>query len=147
MKKRAEIKYNFNFTGGLDSIPKVASETTEFVKKLIPKEDVFGFKLVLTEMVNNAVLHGNMDNESLPVSGIISYCPVKECLTLEISDQGGGFNWETVMSQTCLSPENEEILNETGRGFMLVRLYGYTYEFNESGNSVKLLRDFSRPVK
>lgn len=145
MNNRAELTYNFNFTGGLDSVPKITRETTEFVKKLIPKDDLFGFKLVLTEMVNNAVLHGNMDKKSLLVSGSVIYCPEKECLSIEITDEGGGFNWESVMNETSLSPENDDILNETGRGFMLVRLYGYKYEFNETGNSVKLLRDFSRP--
>ena len=145
MNNRAELTYNFNFIGGLDSVPKITRETTEFVKKLIPKDDLFGFKLVLTEMVNNAVLHGNMDKKSLLVSGSVIYCPEKECLSIEITDEGGGFNWESVMNETSLSPENDDILNETGRGFMLVRLYGYKYEFNETGNSVKLLRDFSRP--
>ncbi|MCM8525043.1 MAG: ATP-binding protein [Lentisphaeraceae bacterium] len=140
MFKRADIRQSFNFTGGLSSIQATVSKLLEVFRGILKEEDEFALKMVLTEMLNNAVLHGNGCSEQLKVFGEVKLDCSKEEIVISVSDEGQGFNWKQIADDRRVSPDKDHTLTENGRGFMLVRIYGFSYEFNDKGNSVELCK-------
>jgi serine/threonine-protein kinase RsbW len=95
------------------------------------QEDAFGNVLIaVTEAVNNAICHGNNQNNTLTIDvavgdSINSFC-------FRIKDQGKGFDYNNLPDPTA--PEN--ILKENGRGIFLMRNLSDEVTFNEAGNEV-----------
>ena len=95
------------------------------------QEDAFGNVLIaVTEAVNNAICHGNNQNNTLTIDvavgdSINSFCFI-------IKDQGKGFDYNNLPDPTA--PEN--ILKENGRGIFLMRNLSDEVTFNEAGNEV-----------
>lgn len=138
MLKRAEIHREFSYLGGLASIQETVKGLLASFKESLIDEEEFALKMVLTELFNNAVLHGNKSDADLRVFGEVSLNCETGDLTISVSDEGEGFNWQSVLEDQRICPDKEQTLSENGRGFMLIRIYGYSYEFNEQGNSVAL---------
>lgn len=69
----------------------------------------------VSELVNNAMMHGNQAEESLPVTITISR--EDQSVAITISDQGSGFDPSGV--DDPLAEEN--LLKEVGRGIFIVR--------------------------
>jgi serine/threonine-protein kinase RsbW len=85
--------------------------------------------IVTTELVNNAIHHGNKNDPSKKV--IVSFTVDDKHLELRIKDQGNGFNPKTLKDP--LAPEN--LMNESGRGIFLIRalMDSLDFEFSDSG--------------
>lgn len=85
------------------------------------------------EAVNNAIIHGN---KSVPDKSVdIEVVFQENTLEIVVTDEGTGFRPDTVPDPT--SPENLESLN--GRGVFLMSRLSDDIEFNERGNSVKMI--------
>lgn len=86
----------------------------------------------LTEAVNNAVRHGNLNDRHKIVRVEISKS--NRTLRCIISDEGPGFDYENVPDPT--TPENIE--NEGGRGVFLMRQLADNVEFTDNGSTVEM---------
>lgn len=111
------------------------------VEKLIDKvcntvgvnEEAYGNVLIaVTEAVNNAIQHGNKENESLHVN--VSVKDNNQSVCFSIKDEGDGFDFTNLPDPT--SPEN--ILKESGRGIFLMQNLADKVEFIGDGNEVSL---------
>ena len=79
-------------------------------------EDAYGNVLIaVTEAVNNAIQHGNKENETLSINVSVSDNEKNVCFS--VKDEGQGFDFDNLPDPTA--PEN--ILKENGRGIFLMR--------------------------
>ncbi len=118
------------------------SENISLVEKLIDdvclqykvNEDFYGNILVaVTEAVNNALYHGNRLNPDKSVD--IRFEPQNDTtLIFKVSDQGEGFNIDTLPDPT--SPENLEKIS--GRGVFLMKSLSDKIDFGDEGRTVEM---------
>jgi serine/threonine-protein kinase RsbW len=92
--------------------------------------------LAIREAAANAMLHGNALEARKATRVSAGLGP--DGLTVEVADQGAGFDVEAVPNP--LAPEN--LLKPTGRGILLMRNFmdEVVFEFPESGGTIVRLR-------
>jgi serine/threonine-protein kinase RsbW len=88
----------------------------------------------ITEIVNNAIIHGNKNDSHKRVSVELKF--VNEDVEVIIRDEGKGFNPDTVPNPI----DEANLLNQVGRGIFIVRsLMDFVdYKFDENGTEVIL---------
>ena len=96
--------------------------------------EVFAIKLALEEAFANAIKHGNCFDQTKKVQ--IEYNVDAQQACFSISDDGPGFEPCGVPDPTA--DENLEI--PSGRGLMLMRAYMDEVVYNETGNTVQLIK-------
>lgn len=109
-----------------------AETIPDFVDK-IAKECSLGedptetFKLILSEAVTNAIVHGNEENpdKSVHVRVVIK----DDSISADVKDEGAGFKPEE--KKDPLKEEN--LLDTSGRGIFLIREFSDHLEFRENG--------------
>jgi len=96
-------------------------------------EDNYGNILIaVTEAVNNAIQHGNMEDPSKSV--LVSVHHNDKELKFIISDNGEGFAFDNLPDPTA--PENIE--KESGRGIFLMKSLADEVDFESNGSKVVL---------
>jgi serine/threonine-protein kinase RsbW len=90
--------------------------------------------MAIEEAVVNAIEHGNKRDASKTV--LIVFHVDAERATMQISDQGAGFDHRNVADPT----EEERLDKPRGRGVMLMRELMSEANFNEPGNSVTMVK-------
>jgi serine/threonine-protein kinase RsbW len=108
-----------------------------FVAKMVEyykiSPDKFGDILVsITEAVNNAIIHGNRQDESKVVQ--IQLCKHRDCIAIRVTDEGKGFDYRKLPDPTC--PENRRTLG--GRGVFLMRQLADKLRFDNNGSTVEI---------
>jgi anti-sigma regulatory factor (Ser/Thr protein kinase) len=121
------------FPSRMEYIEAAIKNTSEFIRLHNKAIDVFGLKLVLSESITNAVVHGNKENEDRDVQVHLTLTP--EDITIKIKDRGEGFSWKK-----HIAPEMDDTSLTSGRGFSLITAYGYDVSFNKRGNAVCLIK-------
>jgi serine/threonine-protein kinase RsbW len=117
----------------IENLRKVEKLVDDLSSEYSISADVYGNILIaVLEAANNAILHGNkLDEKKDVVIGI----EIKDgLLTVQIDDQGTGFDYRNVPDPTA--PENIENVN--GRGIFLMEKLSDKIEFSRNGASVKL---------
>jgi serine/threonine-protein kinase RsbW len=89
--------------------------------------------IVLTELVNNAILHGNKKHPEKKVKLKAKYYNDK--LVLIVKDEGFGFDPTTIKNPT--DPEN--IWRENGRGIFLVKHLIDKVEFRQTSSGMEII--------
>ncbi len=92
----------------------------------------FNMLVVLTEAVNNSIIHGNQAD---PYKNVRVQCrPNGQRLKFTITDEGKGFNPERLPDPT--SPER--LTQPNGRGVFLMRQLSDTVEYFDHGRRVEI---------
>jgi sigma-B regulation protein RsbU (phosphoserine phosphatase) len=91
-------------------------------------------KVVLSELLVNAILHGNKRDFSKKVT--IGHIVDKKAATISILDEGNGFDPAKVPDPTL--PEN--LARDCGRGLYIAYHYVDQIMFNEKGNRVTVIK-------
>lgn len=91
-------------------------------------------KISLTELIVNAILHGNKKDFSKKV--IMGHIVDKSKAVISIMDEGSGFNPNIIPDPTL--PEN--LIKDCGRGLFIVRHYVDSLIFNDKGNRVTIIK-------
>jgi serine/threonine-protein kinase RsbW len=95
--------------------------------------DIYGNILItLTEAVNNAIIHGNSNDESKTVQ--IQLRRNNNCLAVRVTDEGEGFDHSAVPDPTA--PEN--LLQVGGRGVFLMQQLSDSVYFHNNGSTVEM---------
>ena len=95
--------------------------------------DIYGNILItLTEAVNNAIIHGNSNDESKTVQ--IHLRRKNNCLAVRVTDEGEGFDHSAVPDPTA--PEN--LLQVGGRGVFLMQQLSDSVHFHNNGSTVEM---------
>jgi serine phosphatase RsbU (regulator of sigma subunit)/anti-sigma regulatory factor (Ser/Thr protein kinase) len=100
-----------------------------------PDELIRKMKITLTELLANAIGHGNNEDHSLKVT--IGHMVEKKQASVAIMDEGKGFAPGDIPDPTL--PEN--LAKDHGRGLYIVRNYVDAMEHNKKGNRI-LIRKF-----
>jgi serine/threonine-protein kinase RsbW len=98
----------------------------------IPGEE-FGVQLALREALENAVVHGNQENLERKVRIRCRCQPGKE-ISIVVTDQGKGFDFETIVRNGITSDPD----SEHGRGVQLMKAYMDDVHFERGGSEVHM---------
>ena len=118
----------------LNKVEKLSVQVAHDLK--LTESDSDDLAIVVTELVNNAIHHGNNENLKKTVSIIFNISIDKS--EIRIKDQGTGFDPENLNDP--LAPEN--LLKESGRGIFLIRqlMDSVTFNFTDQGTEVVALK-------
>lgn len=107
----------------------IVHECHEFFKKY----NVTSFsnpKLVLRELLINAIEHGNHNIVESKVTCTVEHIESYR-FKITVEDQGDGFNYKSLSMEL---PENPDQLRN--RGYALLNVFSEKIEFNDKGNSI-----------
>ena len=101
------------------------------------EENTETFKLILSEAVTNAIIHGNRNDPKKKVS--VSVNVTDEYVSADIQDEGKGFD----PSKKKKDPLKEEhLLDIGGRGVFLIEQFSDHMEFKKNGTLLHFRIDF-----
>jgi len=98
----------------------------------VPGEE-FDVELALREALENAVVHGNQENPERKVR-IRCRCQSGNEISIVVTDQGKGFDFETILRNGITSDPD----SEHGRGLQLMKAYMDDVRFDRGGSEVHL---------
>ncbi|HTX18814.1 MAG TPA: ATP-binding protein [Bacteroidota bacterium] len=129
----------FRFT--MSSNPKNIHRVEQFLLKINSSlkfsDERFGTLLVIvTEAVNNAIIHGNKRNAAKKV--VVTGTVAGHLLTIRVKDEGKGFDPHRVPNPI----DEGNLLRDSGRGVFLMRQLAEKVHYNTSGNEVTLTIKF-----
>ncbi len=134
MNKNNKI-LELEFNSDLSKIDNIVNKSSQFIEENCIEIDMFSFKLILFEVLVNAVKHGNKENFNLKVKyKLILY---NDILQIEVEDEGEGFDWKSL-----LAVEEQDVTEDNGRGFLLMKAYEFTPSFNKIGNKITISKSF-----
>jgi serine/threonine-protein kinase RsbW len=115
------------------SIDEAAAAVADAARRFgLPDEALFGVELSVREAVTNAVLHGNRQDESVPVEAGVAGAGAE--LVITVRDRGEGFDPTTLPDPT----DEENLLKANGRGILFMRTFmdDVTWEPHPGGGTV-----------
>lgn len=121
----------------LESLAEIETLTEKVADEYHLSEDERdNIAIAITEVANNAIIHGNKLNYQKKVT--ISFYFDMPKLSIYIKDEGSGFNPEQLGNP--LDPEN--LLKETGRGIFILRSLMDDVQFHicPVGTEVKIIK-------
>ena len=113
-----------------DFVDKIASECS------LDEDPSETFKLILSEAVTNAIVHGNDENPEKSV--YIKVTVTDGSISAEVKDEGAGF--EPKEKKDPLKEEN--LMDVGGRGIFLIEQFADHMEFKENGSLLTFRVDF-----
>lgn len=133
MKEGFEVVESLSIPSDFGSISKVELLIDDVCNRLSVNEDYYGNVLIaVTEAVNNAILHGNEQNNDLNVDLSVGDKETDFCFSVQ--DYGKGFEFDNLPDPTA--PENIE--KENGRGIYLMRSLAEEVVFEDKGRNVSI---------
>lgn len=121
-------------------LPKVEKLLNRITKRAhLNEEKTDNVAIVLTELVNNAIIHGNKNQPEKKVTVKVVY--YTDRVEISVKDEGIGF--DPVRLRDPRDPEN--IWRENGRGIFLVKNLTDKVEFfpTSSGMEIKIIEFYS----
>jgi len=117
----------------LMSINVLDSFVQDLVHQYKISQEVHGNMLIsLTEAVTNAITHGNHYDENKVVQ--INLQKKSDTIAIRVSDQGCGFDPESVPDPTC----DENICKCGGRGVFLMQRLCDQIQYKDNGRTVEM---------
>jgi len=118
-------------TNNLRKVEKLSARVSHYAALSDSESD--DLAIVTTELVNNAIQHGNKNNPDKKVT--ITFLVNSNYIEIRIKDEGTGFNPEKLKNP--LAPEN--IMRESGRGIFLIKYLMDNIEFNFTQNGTETI--------
>lgn len=120
----------FKFSAEMKLVDRLIKELKEVFPGFGDESSFSPLKLVMREILINAVEHGCAKNPGLCVNGLVRKIADKRYL-VTVEDEGPGFDYKSLNFQ--LSGDASQLRS---RGFPLINALSDGIEFNEKGNSV-----------
>ena len=122
----------------LESRPENISSIERFVEEICDYYNIndtyFGNILIsLTEAFNNALIHGNNNDESRMVQVVFESKP--KGLSFTVSDEGAGYNPDEVPDPLDLEIDAS---TQSGRGLFLIRSLSDKVELSNGGSTIEM---------
>lgn len=139
MNRKKHEEFELIIPSQIDQIRKVEDFTEKVsLKTSLTDEERDSLAIAVTEIVNNAMIHGNKLKPEKKVT--IHYSVTPQELKISIQDEGVGFDPEK-LDDPC-KPEN--LLKDCGRGVFIVRslLDEVTFHHEAVGMKVTLVKIF-----
>lgn len=122
------------FRSEMCNIKQITHQAINFLIKNIPslsEEDAVDLKLIYSELLINAVIHGNKMDMDKSIDLFIE--ATDNMVYSVISDEGSGFDYKKVLDGI---KSNKNLLENTGRGIRLAYALSDFLLFNGQGNQV-----------
>lgn len=135
-------KFTKTFTSEVYAVGSVVQELMNFLCKRIPSissEDSYDLKLIYSELLFNAVIHGNNKDVNKCVTLSVEILP-SNVVVSSIQDEGEGFDYKNLLDKCSNGTDSEDIFNETGRGIKLVSCLADKLSFNSTGNQIRFYK-------
>jgi len=127
----------FEIKSDPSQIHTVEKKLERFCAKLrLVKDDIENLGIATTEIVNNAIRHGNQSDPEKTVH--IKFEKKAKSVRVTVSDSGKGFEPDSLANP--LEPEN--IYKESGRGIFIVKMLmdDVKFKFTDTGSQVILIK-------
>lgn len=121
-------KYSLDIKSEVAQIP-IAIDT---IKKILPLDKnlkLSGIELCIQEALSNAIIHGNANDASKEVK--VNYFILDEMLHVIVEDEGVGVSNKN-RNKSLKSISEENLLDESGRGIMLMKHFCSDVKFDKS---------------
>lgn len=106
----------------------ISEKSDNIIKSLNLRDKYFEIKLIISEAVNNAYVHGNNSDNSKPIS--VEWELKEDLLSIIVKDCGQGIKNINLYKEI----DEEKILDESGRGLYIISCY--TDELMFDGSSI-----------
>ncbi len=139
MEKNSNQNVSLEISSDVSNIEEVECFTVRFAKKIgMPVNTGCDLVIAVTELINNAIIHGNKLDKSKKVS--IFYTASEHKVTVTVTDEGKGFDPDSV--DNPIEPEN--ILKNSGRGVFLLKklMDSVDFSFTEEGTRITIVKKF-----
>ncbi|NLL66493.1 MAG: ATP-binding protein [Clostridiaceae bacterium] len=109
---------------------------------LLDAEQCFDIKVILCELLQNSIKHGNVSDVSKKIRVEIWLKEASRVLGITIKDQGRGFQPVKTRDFSLAKPLdcNPVNMDESGRGLLIVNELCDCMEFNTMGNAITVLK-------
>ncbi len=94
--------------------------------------------VVMDELLDNALNHGNRMDSGLPIK--IEYLASPDEFRIRVTDSGEGFDWRSL----DMLMDKEKLVSPSGRGLYFISSLTDELTFNERGNQVTAIKRFDR---
>jgi len=134
------MKYTLEFQSDIKMVKPVVKETLKRVKSHFPfisEEDESDLRLILSELLYNAAIHGN--SEDIQKNVKLRLEVKKNYVYCIVADEGSGFDYKKFLSYFAGKGEEqkEAILgSDHGRGILLAVSLSDSLTFNSKGNEI-----------
>lgn len=116
-----------------ENIQKITSEILNNIPNITIKDEIYyDIKLIISELLINALLHGNKNNPNLKI--YVKYEIKNNNFIFTVEDEGNGFDYMNIPNPL----DNKNILKSSGRGIFLVKNLADKILFNEKGNRITI---------
>ena len=102
----------------------------------LPHESISDLHVVMDELIDNALCHGNQMDLKLPIQ--LEYMVTPEEFRIRVTDSGPGFDWRSL----DMLMNKDKLLSGSGRGLYFIRSLMDEVSFNEKGNQVTAIKMF-----
>jgi serine/threonine-protein kinase RsbW len=134
-------KKTYTFPSSIDYLEKVESLSVKIARKAgFNESTIDDLSIALTELVNNAIHHGNNDDITKNVT--VTFDLDQKDLSITIKDEGSGFDPDQLKNP--LDPEN--LLAESGRGLYLVKalMDDIKFKITEQGTEITIIKRLNK---
>jgi serine/threonine-protein kinase RsbW len=123
----------------LKDVPRLTQDILQKIGPYCPDEDcIFDIRLALEEALVNAVKYGNNCDNNKDV--IVKLNVDANSLTIEVKDQGEGFDFENLSSPV----DSENLEKLSGRGVFLIKNTMDEVEFLDNGSRVRMVKTLNK---
>jgi len=138
--------YKYKMPSSIKNIGNTVKDVLSFLQSAygeIDKCTLFELRVILNELILNAVKHGNLEDETKYVS-IKAFLSNGDKALIVIGDDGLGYDYRSVLFNSI----NNNICNlsdikETGRGILIVKSLCEKIKVNKKGNMVCVVKKLS----
>ena len=135
--------FKFSFDSEVTKAKQVVNEVMQLLAGRMPKltpDDCLDLKLILSELLYNAVIHGNGEDKTKMVHLVVNI--KDDFVSCSVADEGVGFDYTHFLSRNESNNAEEETFwfNERGRGIRLVKALVDSLDFNVVGNEIKFCK-------
>lgn len=109
--------------------------------KTIHDDILFELRVILHELIINAIIHGNKENKDKLVEINAGITNGKR-LVLVVSDEGEGYDYNSYLKRCEKKMETFcwDDMEEKGRGIQIVKGLCDNIEFNQKGNKIYIIK-------
>ena len=116
-------------------IEDINNKIDKIIENLNLNNQHFEIKLIISEALNNAFIHGNKSDKNKPID--VKWNIYENNLTLTVTDCGTGIEGLEIKKAI----NNSNVLDENGRGLYIISCYTDYMEFK--GNSIIMKKRIS----
>lgn len=134
--ERTSDTLSIHMQSTMTNIDRADAETRKLLHSRDLTAHAFAICLGMREALTNAVRHGNQGKPEKEIMYKVSLD--SEAIHMTIQDQGDGFDWRS------RKPAASDA--DHGRGISIMETYFSSCIFNEKGNAITLIKQFSDPA-